>query len=111
MTSRKAKGDAGEAAYAAYVEANGGRAFPLSPSFPSADLLVLTADHSIEFVEVKAWKRPINPETIAHVEQTLLALRRALPDRWRRRVVSLVLVHAVKGDDGGWRFAETWRFP
>jgi len=110
MSSRKAKGDAGEAAYAAWMTKLGCLALPLSPSFPSADLLLLDPGGSIALVEVKAWRRPINPETVAYVEQTLLALRRAMPDRWRRKT-SLVLVHAVKGDDGDWRFAETWRFP
>ena len=110
MTSRKAKGDAGEAAYAERCVQEGHVAYPLSPSFPCADLIVLRSDGDIELVEIKAWNREIPPNIIARVTGTLLARRDALPRDWRRRL-KLSLVHAVKGTDGTYRFAETWRFP
>ena len=110
MTSRKAKGDAGEAAYAERCEMEGHIAYPLSPSFPCADLIVLRSDGTLELVEVKAWNREISPKVIATVTQTLLALRASLPRVWQRRL-KLSLVHAVKGTDDIYRFVETWRFP
>lgn len=110
MSARKRKGDAGEAAYAERCELEGHVAYPLSPSFPTADLLVLRSDGSIELVEVKTWARPLNPETIQKVTLGLYALRSMMPPIQRRRCI-LKLVHAVKGEDGAYRFAETWRFP
>ena len=110
MTSPKDKGDAGEAAYARQVAQDGGFAFPLSPAFASADLLVLRPSGRWELVEVKAWKRKINPATLAYAQTTLHGHRRSVPARWRRSM-SLVFIHAVKGEDGAYRFAETWRFP
>ena len=53
MSARKRKGDAGEAAYAAFREVDGCVCYPLSPSFPSCDLLILKPDGGLELVEVK----------------------------------------------------------
>jgi len=110
MTSRKAKGDAGEAAYAKECEARGAFVLPLSPSLPVCDLAILWPDGTLELSEVKAWRRSLPPGVIGDVEQGMLDGRDMLPAIWRRRL-RLSLVHAVKGDDGEWRFAETWRFP
>jgi len=112
MTSRKAKGDAGEAAWQAHREKDGWICFPLSPSFEGADLLSFDPFGGIEFAEVKAWNRPINAQTRQDVMERLLGIRSWFVARVGvKRALSVVLVHAVKGDDGEWRFAETWRFP
>jgi len=110
MSSRKAKGDAGEAAWQAKREADGWLCFPLSPAFEGVDVLSIGPDGEIELAEVKAWARPIDPQTRLQVMDRLNYLRRVLP-MWARRRLTVVLVHAVPGEDGKYRCAETWRFP
>jgi len=110
MASRKAKGDAGEAAWQRKREEEGWVCFPLSPSFHSADVLSVGPEGQLEIAEVKAWNRPLDPQTRAFVMTSMVALQRQV-SKLRRFRVSVVLVHAVKGDDGAYRFAETWRFP
>jgi len=110
MTSRKAKGDAGEAAWQGFRDTDGWVTFPLSPSFEGADLIAIGPGGQIEVAEIKAWNRPIDPQTRAQVMTRLITLQRRMSKLVRSKV-SVVLIHAVKGDDGEWRFAETWRFP
>jgi len=110
MASRKAKGDAGEAAWQGFRDTDGWVTFPLSPSFEGADLLAFGPEGQVEIAEVKAWNRPIDPATRAQVITRLVSLQRQM-SKLRRFRVSVVLIHAVRGDDGEWRFAETWRFP
>jgi len=110
MSYRKRKGDAGEAAWTAKREAEGWICFPLSPAFEGVDVLSIGPDGEIELAEVKAWRRPINPQVRLEVMDRMTYLRRVLPAQVRRRL-TVVLVHAVKGDDGEYRCAETWRFP
>jgi len=110
MSSRKAKGDAGEAAWQRKREADGWTCFPLSPAFEGVDVLSIGPDGEIELAEVKAWARPIDPQTRLQVMDRLNYLRRVLPI-WARRRLTVVLVHAVPGEDGEYQCVETWRFP
>jgi hypothetical protein len=112
MTSRKAKGDAGEAAWQRFREADGWFVFPLSPSFKGADLLCFDSFGGIEIAEVKAWNRPIPPKEREAIMRRLLDLRKAFQARVGvKRALSVVLVHAVVDDHGEYRCTETWRFP
>ena len=110
MTSRKRKGDAGEAAWTAKREADGWRCFPLSPAFEGCDILSIGPDGEIELAEVKAWTRSLTPSIRIAVVDRMNYLRSILP-RWAQRRLTTVLVHAVKGEDGEYRCTETWRFP
>ena len=114
MTGAKARGDAGEAAYAQFREADGCKVLPLSPSLPGADLFVLDGFGHAELIEVKTWDRPLNPATIQAAMEALLAHRDMMPGVWKRRT-SVVLVHVTRDPDAvgtmGWDFPEVWRFP
>jgi len=110
MSSRKAKGDAGEAAWQRKREADGWLCFPLSPAFEGVDLLSIGPDGEIELAEVKAWSRPLTPAVRLEVMDRLNYLRSVLPE-WARRRLTVVLVHAAKVEDGEYRCEETWRFP
>ena len=114
MSSRKVRGDAGEAAYAQFREADGCKVLPLSPSLPGADLCILDGFGHMEIVEVKTWDRPLNPDEIQKAMVKLLAHRDMMSGVWKRRT-SVVIVHAVRDPDAvgtdGWDFIEVWRFP
>lgn len=116
MSAPKRKGDAGEAAYQAHLEAGGAKVFPLSPSTPGVDLLSFDAFGHMQLTEVKAWNRPIGPAMLQKCIQTLLSVRDALPGISKGRT-SLCLIHAIKlpleGQESspGWSFDEVWRFP
>jgi len=114
MSAAKRKGDAGEAAWQAKRESEGWRCFPLSPSFEGVDLISIGPQGHIELAEVKAWATELPPGLRADCMRRLLDvqgwIRELLPPAWASRV-SVVLVHAVKGEDGVYRCAENWRFP
>ena len=118
MTSRNAKGHAGEAAYARFREAEGCTVLHLSPSLPSADLLVMDRFGHAELVEVKTWDREIPPGVREAAIRTMLDWRTSLPDMWRKRT-SILIVHVVKikpdpnaaPGSPTHRFEVLWRFP
>ena len=110
MTSRKRKGDAGEAAYADLLRGAGCSVWNLGPSVEGADLLYLQPNGRLGIVEVKAWNRKLPPSVQDECVRSLMRHYWALPRFWQRRA-AVALVHARPTGTGSHDLEVVWHYP